>query len=53
MNRDQIVNEMIAYIEEEERNLQAEKFSNESRTAKTDIVDGILKELEKRVNDEN
>ncbi len=53
MNKDQIVKEMIAYIEEQEKNLQAEKFFNESKKIKMDVVNGIINELEKRVNNEN
>ena len=44
---------MIAYIEEEERNLQAAKMSNDSRAARTDIVNGILGKLEKEMSNEN
>ena len=38
--------------EKEERNLQASKMVNDTK-AKTDIVNSILDELEREINDEN
>lgn len=42
VNKEEIIENMIQYIEEEERNLQAARMSNDSKAAKTDIVNGIL-----------
>ena len=52
MNKEEIIENMIQYIEEE-RNLQAARMSNDSKAAKTDIVNGILNRLEKEINHEN
>lgn len=53
MNKEKIVDEMIDFIEEAERDLQASKFASESKTSKSNIVNRILDELEKKVSDEN
>ena len=53
MNKEQVVSNMISFIEEAEKNLQASKMSNEPRSAKNDVVNSILDKLEKEVNDEN
>ena len=53
MSKEEIVNSMISYIEEAERNLQAAKLVSNSKTVKTDIVNGILDELEREINNEN
>ena len=53
MNKEEIVNDMIQYIEEEERNLQVARMANDSKVVKTDIVNGILDKLEKEINHEN
>ncbi len=53
MNRDTIINEMISFIEDAERDLQASKLSNDTKNAKSNIVNRILDELEKKVSDEN
>lgn len=53
VNKEEIVNDMIQYIEEEERNLQVARMTNDSKVAKTDIVNGILDKLEKEINHEN
>ena len=50
VNKEEIIENMIQYIEEEERNLQAARMSNDSKAAKTDIVNGILNRLEKEIN---
>lgn len=52
VNKEEIIENMIQYIEEE-RNLQAARMSNDSKAAKTDIVNGILNRLEKEINHEN
>ncbi len=53
MNKEEVVENLISYIEEAERNLQASKMSNELKSAKTDIVNNILDELEKEIKNEN
>lgn len=53
MSKEEIVNEMISYIENAEKDLQASKLSNDSKVVKTDIVNSILDELEKKINNEN
>ncbi len=53
MNKDQVISNMIAYIEQEEKNLQATNFASESKTAKTEIVNSILNKLEQEIKDEN
>ena len=53
VNKEEIIENMIQYIEEEERNLQAARMSNDSKAPKTDIVNGILNRLEKEINHEN
>lgn len=52
MTKEEIVKNMIEFIENEERNLQASKIVNDNR-AKTDIVNSVLEELEREINDEN
>lgn len=52
MTKEEIVESMISFIEKEERNLQASKIANDNK-AKTDIVNSILDELEREINDEN
>lgn len=53
MNKEKIVEKMIIFIEDAERDLQASKFTNDSRGVKMDIVSSILEELEQEVNNEN
>lgn len=53
MNNDEIVKNMITYIEDAERDLQAANLSGESRGARTDIVNSILNELEREIKDED
>lgn len=52
MTKEEIVKSMIEFIENEERNLQASKMANDNK-AKTDIVNSVLEELEREINDEN
>ncbi|WP_158523399.1 hypothetical protein [Clostridium taeniosporum] len=52
MNNDEVVKKMIDFIEEKERQLQVAKFVNNSR-AKSDIVNSIIFQLDREVNDEN
>lgn len=52
MTKEEIVNSMISFIENEERNLQASKMANDNKV-KTDVVNIILDELERETSDEN
>ena len=52
MSDNGVVNNMIAFIEEKEKQLQAEKMIGEN-SAKNDIVKAILDELEREVSNEN
>lgn len=52
MTKEEILKNMIEFIENEERNLHALKMANDSK-AKTDIVNSILGELEREVSDED
>lgn len=51
MSKD-VVKHMTEYIEDKERENQANKIASESQ-AKTDIVKNILNELERVMKDEN
>lgn len=53
MNKEAVVQHMIDFIEDSERDLQAAILANETRTAKTDVVNRILIELEREMADEN
>ena len=53
MNKDQVISNMITYIEQAERDLQATSFAAESKTSKNEIVNAILNKLEQEINDEN
>lgn len=52
MNEEMIVNKMITFIEEKERELQANKMSADNH-AKTDVVKSIIDELEREIANEN
>ena len=52
MSDNGVVNNMIFFIEEKEKQLQAEKMLGEN-SAKNDIVKAILDELEREVSNEN
>lgn len=52
MSDNNIVNNMISFIEDKEKQLQADKMLGEN-AAKNDIVKSILDELEKEVSNEN
>ena len=51
MNENDVINNMIKFIEEKKRQLQAEKMLGES-SAKNDIVKAILDELDKEISKE-
>lgn len=53
MSKEDTVKHMISYIEEAERNLQAANLVGESRNSRADIVNSILRELEREVKDED
>lgn len=52
MTKEEIVKNIIEFIEDEERNLQASKMANDNKV-KTDIVNSVLEELEREISDEN
>lgn len=52
MNEQIVIDKMIDFIEEKERQLQIEKLSNDSN-AKKDIVKAILDKLDKEISNEN
>ena len=52
MNENDVVKNMITFIEDKEHQLQAEKMLGET-SAKNDIVKSILDELDKEVTNEN
>lgn len=52
MSDEKIVQHMIDFIDEKEREIQAKKLSNDVQ-AKNDVVKAILKELERETSDEN
>ena len=53
MSKDEIVEHMIIYIEEAERNQQAANLAGEARGVRTDLVTAILNELERKTRDED
>ena len=53
MNKEEVVNHMVEFIENEEKNLQAAIMANEAKSAKADIVNRILQELEDTMPNEN
>lgn len=52
MNENDVVKIMIEFIEDKERQLQAEKFSSDSQ-AKNDVVKSILDKLDKEIKNED
>ncbi|WP_292144929.1 hypothetical protein [Butyrivibrio sp.] len=53
MNKDRIVENMVDFIQKEERNLQVSKMSTDTKAAKSDIVNAILEHLEEELQNEN
>lgn len=49
---DNIVNYMIKFVEEKEKQLQASKFINENQS-KSDVVKSIIDELERKIKNED
>ena len=52
MNKSKIVDNMIAFIEKAERDLQAKSFTSENKSSKNEIVNTILNELDREVDHE-
>ena len=52
MSDEKIIDEMVTFIEEKERKVQASKLATDS-TVKTDVVKAILDELEREIKDED
>lgn len=54
MNKEEIVKNMISYIENAERDLQATNLAGETRTTRSDhLVNAILNELEREIKNED
>lgn len=53
MNKQEIVDSMISYIENAERDIQAANLAGETKAARTDIVNAILNELERETKNED
>lgn len=53
MSKEETISHMISFIEDAERELQAANLAGESKTTRTDIVNAILNELEREVEDED
>lgn len=52
MNDDTIIDSMIEFIESQEKQIQADKLSNDNKI-KTDIVNSILNELRGKTTNDN
>ena len=53
MSKEETISHMISFIEDAERELQAANLAGESKTARADIVNAILNESEREVEDED
>ena len=53
MSKEETISHMISFIEDAERELRAANLAGESKTARADIVNAILNELEREVEDED
>ncbi len=53
VNKENIVQDLIKYIEKEEQDFQGSRMTDESKVTKTEIVNRILAELEKEMNNED
>ncbi len=54
MNKEEVEKNMIAFIEETEKQLQVAKKANDIKKAKDDnVVTNIINELERQVKDDN
>lgn len=52
MNNEKIIEHMIAFVEEKEKDVMSEKFVS-GLNRKTDIVNSIIEELESVLKNEN
>ena len=52
MNKNDIIQNMVDFIEEKEKKLQAARLTMDAQ-AKTDIVKSILEKLDKEIEDED
>ena len=53
MNKEEVVEHMISYIENLEKDQQAANIAGDSKSNRTDIVNAILNKLEREVKDED
>ncbi|MCF2569351.1 hypothetical protein I6E09_09270 [Mediterraneibacter glycyrrhizinilyticus] len=53
MSKEETISHMISFVEDAERELQAANLAGESKAARADIVNAILNELEREVEDED
>ncbi|SDA76927.1 hypothetical protein SAMN02910368_02601 [Lachnospiraceae bacterium G11] len=53
MNNEKIIKDMIDYIRETEKDLQAAKMTGDSKNNRTDVVNAILNKLEEEIANEN
>ena len=53
MNKESVIKHMIKYIEEAERDLQAVTLANEAKGVKADVVNKIIRELEREMPNED
>ncbi len=45
MNDDEIVQELISFVEEKEKEFQAQKLTADSSKAKTNVINAIVKKV--------
>ena len=54
MNDQKIIDDMIVFIENLEKDLQASKMTSDARTnGRTEVVNSILEKLDEEYNNEN
>lgn len=52
MNKNDVIQNMVKFIEDKEKSLQASKLSTDAQ-AKTDVVKSILDKLDEEIENEN
>ena len=52
MNKNDVIQNMVKFIEDKEKSLQASKLSTDTQ-AKTDVVKSILNKLDEEIENEN
>lgn len=52
MNKNDVIQNMVKFIEDKEKSLQASKLSTDTQ-AKTDVVKSILDKLDEEIENEN